>query len=168
MSIFVNMNKIAIIFVLSFFALCAFAQRELVVCDVETYTPISDVSVRTNAGVEITDSVGRFTVTDSCKTMIFTHLNYESRMLDLSEVHDTIFLVSKEMSIREVVVFGTGKDDSITENMKKQMKLDKTEAQLLAIDPSSGGNLLGIIKYILPKSKKSKRKNKAKEILENY
>ena len=51
--------------------------------------------------------------------------------------------------------------------------LSKTDAQLLANDPANGGNLLGLVgkaigKLVNKKSSKAKRKEKAREILENY
>ncbi|MBO4658361.1 MAG: hypothetical protein J5637_01930 [Prevotella sp.] len=168
---FVSMNRFSLTLVFAFLSLWATAQRRLVVCDVESLEPISQVSVRSSAGVDITDSLGYFSVPDSCKSLVFTHVNYESRLLNLSEVRDTVFLVSKYMSIREVVVFGKGKNDEIRENMNKMLVLNKTDAQLLGANPS-GGNLLGIIGQflgkILPKSKSAKRKQKAREIIENY
>ena len=86
-------------------------------------------------------------------------------------MRDTVFLVSKYMSIREVVVFGKGKNDEVAERMNKMLVLDKTDAQLLGANPS-GGNLLGLIGHaigkLLPKSKSAKRKQKAREIIENY
>lgn len=165
------MNRLLVILVLVFLSLSALAQRRLVVCDVESLQPISQVSVRSSAGVDITDSLGYFSVPDTCKSLVFTHVNYESRLLNLSEVRDTVFLVSKYMSIREVVVFGKGKNDEVAERMNKMLVLDKTDAQLLGANPS-GGNLLGLIGHaigkLLPKSKSAKRKQKAREIIENY
>ena len=171
MSTFAPMNRLLVILALVFLSLPALAQRRLVVCDVESLQPISQVSVRSNAGVDITDSLGYFSVPDTCKSLVFTHVNYESRLLNLSEVRDTVFLVSKYMSIREVVVFGKGKNDEVAERMNKMLVLDKTDAQLLGANPS-GGNLLGLIGHaigkLLPKSKSAKRKQKAREIIENY
>jgi mannose/fructose/N-acetylgalactosamine-specific phosphotransferase system component IIB len=165
------MNRLLVILALVFLSLPALAQRRLVVCDVESLQPISQVSVRSSAGVDITDSLGYFSVPDTCKSLVFTHVNYESRLLNLSEVRDTVFLVSKYMSIREVVVFGKGKNDEVAERMNKMLVLDKTDAQLLGANPS-GGNLLGLIGHaigkLLPKSKSAKRKQKAREIIENY
>jgi hypothetical protein len=165
------MNRLLVILALVFLSLLALAQRRLVVCDVESLQPISQVSVRSSAGVDITDSLGYFSVPDTCKSLVFTHVNYESRLLNLSEVRDTVFLVSKYMSIREVVVFGKGKNDEVAERMNKMLVLDKTDAQLLGANPS-GGNLLGLIGHaigkLLPKSKSAKRKQKAREIIENY
>ena len=171
MSTFAPMNRLLVILALVFLSLPALAQRRLVVCDVESLQPISQVSVRSSAGVDITDSLGYFSVPDTCKSLVFTHVNYESRLLNLSEVRDTVFLVSKYMSIREVVVFGKGKNDEVAECMNKMLVLDKTDAQLLGANPS-GGNLLGLIGHaigkLLPKSKSAKRKQKAREIIENY
>lgn len=171
MSTFTPMNRLLVILALVFLSLPALAQRRLVVCDVESLQPISQVSVRSSAGVDITDSLGYFSVPDTCKSLVFTHVNYESRLLNLSEVRDTVFLVSKYMSIREVVVFGKGKNDEVAERMNKMLVLDKTDAQLLGANPS-GGNLLGLIGHaigkLLPKSKSAKRKQKAREIIENY
>ena len=165
------MNRLLVILALVFLSLPALAQRRLVVCDVESLQPISQVRVRSSAGVDITDSLGYFSVPDTCKSLVFTHVNYESRLLNLSEVRDTVFLVSKYMSIREVVVFGKGKNDEVAERMNKMLVLDKTDAQLLGANPS-GGNLLGLIGHaigkLLPKSKSAKRKQKAREIIENY
>ena len=170
MSTFAPMNRLLVILALVFLSLPALAQRRLVVCDVESLQPISQVSVRSSAGVDITDSLGYFSVPDTCKSLVFTHVNYESRLLNLSEVRDTVFLVSKYMSIREVVVFGKGKNDEVAERMNKMLVLDKTEAQLLGSDPSQGGNLFGLIGKLLPKhkSRAEKRKQKAREIIENY
>ena len=171
MSTFAPMNRLLVILALVFLSLPALAQRRLVVCDVESLQPISQVSVRSSAGVDITDSLGYFSVPDTCKSLVFTHVNYESRLLNISEVRDTVFLVSKYMSIREVVVFGKGKNDEVAERMNKMLVLDKTDAQLLGANPS-GGNLLGLIGHaigkLLPKSKSAKRKQKAREIIENY
>lgn len=145
----------------------------MVVCDVETSQPISSVSVQSSAGVEVTDTMGYFSVPDSCKSLILSHLNYESRLLNVNEVGDTVFLVSKDLGIRELVVFGKKSDDGLADRIKKMVALSKTDAQLLANDPANGGNLLAVIgkaigKLISKKSKKARSKEKAREIIENY
>ena len=165
------MNRIALLIYLMLLSVSVAAQRRLVVCDVETLEPISNVSVQSSVGVDTTDSY--FSVPDTCKSILLSHVNYESRLLHLNEVHDTVFLVSKYLGIREVVVFGKGKDNGLAERINKMVVLNKTDAQLLAIDPSSGGNLLALIgkaigKLFFKKNSKAKRKAKAREILENY
>lgn len=167
------MNRIVLLIFLVLLSASVAAQRRLVVCDVETFESISSVSVQSSAGVFVSDSLGYFSVPDTCKSLLLSHLNYESRMLNVGEVRDTVFLVSKDLGMREVVVFGKGKDDGLADRINKMVALNKTDAQLLAIDPANGGNLFSLIgkaigKLISRKSSKAKRKEKAREILENY
>ncbi len=153
-------------------AIQAQAQRKLVVVDIETLIPIVGANVVSKDGTLTTDSLGYFSVSDSCKSLSFSHVNYESRLVNLKELNDTVFLISKLLNIKEVVVFGHGPHDVLPESLKRQMRINKREAQLAAIDPSSGGNLLSLVGYIVPKkwrtSKKEKRRKRLKQILENY
>ena len=150
----------------------AFAQRRLVVVDVETLVPVVGANVVTSDGNTTTDSLGYFSVSDSCRTMAFSHVNYEPRMINRQEVRDTVFLISKLLNIREVVVFGHGPHDVLPEALKKQLRMSKTEAELASIDPSSGGNLLALIGKLLPQkwrtSKKERKQMMWKQILDNY
>ena len=68
-SIFALVNRIALLIYLMLLSVSVAAQRRLVVCDVETLDPISSVSVRSSAGVEVTDSLGYFSVPDTCKSI---------------------------------------------------------------------------------------------------
>ena len=148
-----------------------FAQRRLVVVDVETLIPVAGANVISKDGNSTTDSLGYFSVSDSCKTLSFSHVNYESRLVNLTEVRDTVFLISKLLNIKEVVVFGHGKRDELPEALKKQLEMEKENAKLASIDPSSG-NLLSLIGYLIPKkwrrNTKEARRKRMKQILENY
>ena len=84
----------------------AFAQRRLVVVDVETLVPVIGANVVNADGNTTTDSLGYFSVSDSCRSLAFSHVNYEPRMINLTEVRDTVYLISKLLNVREVVVFG--------------------------------------------------------------
>lgn len=152
-------------------AIQGFAQRRLVVVDVETMIPVVGANVISKDGNCTTDSLGYFSVSDSCKTLSFSHVNYESRLVNLNEVRDTVFLISKLLNIKEVVVFGHGQRQELPDALKKQLEVDKKDAQLAAIDPSSG-NLLSLIGYLIPKkwrkNKKEARRKRLKQILENY
>ena len=149
-----------------------FAQRRLVVVDVETLIPVAGANVVTSDGNTTTDSLGYFSVSDSCRTMAFSHVNYEPRMINCQEVRDTVFLISKLLNIREVVVFGHGPHDVVPEALKKQLRMSKVEAQLAAANPGSGGNLLALVGQLLPKkwrtSKKERRLKQWKQILDEY
>ena len=87
------------------------------------------------------------------------------------ELNDTVFLISKLLNIKEVVVFGHGQRNELPEALKRQLEIDKKEAQLAAINPSSG-NLLSLLSYIIPKkwrkSKKEKQRQRLKKILDEY
>ena len=85
-----------------------FSQRRLVVVDVETLIPVVGASVVSREGTSITDSLGYVVVSDSCQSLSFTHVNYESRIINLKEMRDTVFMISKLLNIKEVVVFGKG------------------------------------------------------------
>ena len=150
----------------------AFAQRRLVVVDVETLIPVAGANVVSKDGNTTTDSLGYVCVSDSCRSLAFSHVNYEPRMINLTEVRDTVFLISKLLNIREVVVFGHGPHDVLPEALKKQLRMSKIEAQLAAADPSSGGNLLALVGRLLPKkwrtSKKERRLKQWKQILDDY
>ena len=81
----------------------AFAQRRLVVVDVETLIPVVGANVVSKDGNTTTDSLGYFSVSDSCHSLAFSHVNYEPRMINLTEVRDTVYLISKLLNVREVV-----------------------------------------------------------------
>ena len=151
-------------------ALCAVVsgQRRLVVVDVETSVPIRGVNIVSSAHrVDTTDWQGLVTVPDTCRTLSLTHVNYESRILNLSEVKDTIFLISKLLGLNEVVVFGHGKGEDKLKELKKQLRINKTEAQLIAANPAGGFNILGLLQKFVKRRKESK-KERFLRILEEY
>jgi len=150
----------------------ALAQRRLVVVDVETLIPVSGANVVSADGNTTTDSLGYFSVSDSCRTLAFSHVNYEPRIINIKEERDTVFLISKLLNIREVVVLGHGPHDVLPEALKKQLKISKTEAELASIDPSSGGNLLALVGRLIPKkwlrNRKKERLKRLRQTLEDY
>lgn len=147
------------------------AQRRLVAIDVETLIPVAGANVVTKYGNTTTDSLGHFTVSDSCKSVALSHVNYESRMIKLNEVRDTVYMISKLLNLKEVIVFGHGKRDELPDALKKQLEVNKDDAKLAAIDPSTG-NLLSLVGYVIPKkwrkNSKKARRQRLKEILDNY
>lgn len=162
---------------LSLFALTVSAQpdrntRQIVVVDFETLVPIAGVNVTSREGIQVTDSLGCFAVGDSCRTLVFSHVNYESRVVNTDEVNDTVLMVSKQLNVKEVVVFGKAKNKEDLSALQNSLRLDKTEAQLLAANPASGGNLLQLLSYVIPKKwrKESKKshKERLKRMLEEY
>jgi hypothetical protein len=149
----------------------AFAQRRLVVVDVETLVPVIGANVVSADGNTTTDSLGYFSVSDSCRSLAFSHVNYEPRMINLTEVRDTVYLISKLLNVREGVVFGHGPHDVLPEALKKQLKINKTEAELAAANPG-GANLLPLLARLIPKkwrkNKKEERMKRLRQILDEY
>lgn len=153
------------------FSLSAAAQKKMQVVDIETLIPIGGVNVTSKDGTFTTDSLGWFAVPDSARSLAFSHVNYESRIVNLEEVNDTVFLISKLLNIKEVVVFGHAQYRDDMKALKKQLRIEKSEAQLLAANPAAS-NLLTLIGYIIPKkwrqSKKAARRERLKKVLEEY
>lgn len=153
-----------------------FAQRRLVVVDVETLIPVVGANVVSREGTGITDSLGYIQVSDSCESLSFSHVNYESRIINLKELRDTVFMISKLLNIKEVVVFGHGPQDEISSDLKKKLRLDAIDAQLIAANPNSGINVLAILKMLIPKkwlaylhrNSKEERRKRLQKILDEY
>ena len=162
------MKRLFSVFFLAALSAAVSGQRRLVVVDVETSVPIRGVNIVSSAHrVDTTDWQGFVTVPDTCHTLSLTHVNYESRILNLNEVKDTIFLISKLMGLNEVVVFGHGKGEDKLKELKKQLLINKTEMQLAAADPSVGVNVLGLIQKLFKRRKESK-KERFRRLLEEY
>ena len=154
------------------YSLLLSAQRQLRVVDVETLMPVAGANVVSKHSSDQTDSMGCITVSDSCRTLVFSHVNYESRMLNLEEVKDTVFLISKLLNLKEVVVFGQKKRDDKLKDLKNQLGLSPLDAQLIGASTNSGMNLFGLIGKLIPnkwrKSKKESRRERLKRIIEEY
>ena len=155
-----------------FCGLSASAQRRLAVVDVETRVPVDGANVVGSSFTAQTDTLGFITVPDSCRSLLFSHVNYESRLINLKEVRDTVFLISKLLNVKEVVVFGQAPYEDKYKDLQKAMVPSKTDLQLAAAQPDDGINLLGLISYIIPKkwqqSPKTRRKERLKRVLDDY
>ena len=168
------MKKCLLLFLLFGVVSLAMAQRRLVVVDLETLAPVVGANVVSRDSTQTTDSIGHVFVSDSCMTITFSHVNYESRIINLDEVRDTVFMISKLLNLKEVVVFGHGKNRDYSD-LQKSLKRDKIEAQLAAADPSVGFriDLAKVVNAVIPKRwrpgyRKEQRKKRLKEILDNY
>ena len=150
----------------------AVAQRRLVVVDVETLIPVAGANVVSREGTVTTDSLGHVSVSDSCKSLSLSHVNYESRLINLNELRDTVFMISKLLNLKEVVVFGHGKKRDYSE-LQRRLGLDRVEAQLAAAG-SPGMDLVALFNTLfVPKKwrasyRKKQRMKRLKEILDSY
>ena len=148
------------------------AQRCLVVADVETLLPVAGVNVQGRGLKGLTDSLGHILVSDSARTLVFSHTSYESRIINLTEVRDTVYLISKLLALKEVYVFGQGKGEDELKELKKRLRIEKSEAQLANINPDLSVNPLGLLAKLIPKSwrrnKAAERRKRFQKMIEEY
>ena len=167
------MKKVLIVMLLLFGStMLAVAQRRLVVVDVETLIPVAGANVVSRDGSTTTDSLGLVNVSDSCKSLSFSHVNYESRLINLNEVRDTVYMISKLLNIKEVVVFGHGKKRDYSE-LQRRLGLDRVEAQL-ATGGKQGMDLVALFNSLFVPRKwrasyrKKQRMKRLREVLDSY
>ena len=151
-------------------SLGAASQRQRVVVDGDTGQPIANVSITGRDFAVISDSLGRFTLPDDCKTLVFSHINYVSYLANLNDVGDSVALYTDDQRLGEVVVFGKPNVDDPLSDLNSRLRISPTDAQLLTANPN--GNLFGLISYLIPKkwrtSKKLRRKERLRKTLEDY
>lgn len=173
-----TMTKIRTFFFVAMLSCCmlTLAQRKLTVVDVETLAPIAQANVVSNRQTVQTDSLGRVFVPDSCRSLLFSHVNYESRIINLEEVRDTVFLISKLLNVKEVVVFGKSKNKDDLKDLNSRLRLSKEELEMMNVNPNSGVNVLGLVSMLIPKKWKDRlrkntkagRRERLRQILHDY
>lgn len=177
MLIFAAMKKLWIIFLaMAVNAGGALAQdsitRRLVVVDVETLVPVVGANVVGKEMTLTTDSMGVVDVPESSKSLVFSHVNYESRIINTKEVRDTVYMISKLLNLKEVIVFGKGKKRDYSE-LQKRLGLDRTEAQLISGGKTGMDLITAFNRLFVPKKwRKSWRKQqhmkRLQKILDEY
>lgn len=156
-------QTIALIFLL-LTALSAQAQLEAVVANMETGVPIRDAVIYTNEGVDtLTKWDGTFCLKDTFQRFTVSHPAFIGRIVDAGDFHngDTIKLIPKEGYIGEVTVWGKKR------KIEFDMKTNSVDAQLQR-STLQGFNPLGLLQLIGKKGGSSKKRNKLKEVLDNY
>ena len=164
-----NRWRTILLLLLAAVSLEGFSQRHLVVVDVETLVPVAGANVVSREGTRVTDSLGHVLVSDSCQSLSFTHVNYESRIINVTDLHrDTVYMISKLLNIKEVVVFGKGPLKELPPGLN--LKMNPIDAQLSAANPNSGVQVFEILKMLIPKKwrenlQRKLRKNSKEERL---
>ena len=159
-----NRWRILLLLLLAAVSLNGFAQRRLTVVDVETLNPVVGANVVSREGTNVTDSLGLVVVSDSCQSLSFTHVNYESRIINVTELRrDTVYMISKLLNIKEVVVFGHGPEEKLSFNIKEELKRKSVDAQLAAANPNSGIQVFEILKMLIPKKWRESLRNKLRK-----
>lgn len=146
----------------------------------ETKVPLRDVSVRWDRNKEVStlwdgsftlDSIATDTArTDTCdeRTITLSKPGYLERVMQISQITDTIELLPAFNKISEVVVWGKYKPRTMTFSLNgtSQDKLADAKAPSAGASIGVGDIMLGIENLI--NYKKRKRQKRVKEVLENY
>lgn len=94
-----------IIILATLWAVCAQAQRRIVVIDMDTDLPVSGVSVKVDKERSVTtDHMGRVSVPVVFDSISFRHVRYEPERIALAEVPDTMYMLPVEHMLPEVNV----------------------------------------------------------------
>lgn len=183
MAIFAAMKKSCVIFwAMTMGAASALAQgqeqdaeqlkRQLTVVDVETLVPVAGANVVGKDMTLTTDSMGIVRVPKNSKSLAFSHVSYESRIINMKEVRDTVYMISKLLNLKEVVVFGKGKKRDYSE-LQKRLGLDKVEAQLISGGKTGMDLITTFNRLFVPKKwrkswRKKQRMKRLQERLDEY
>lgn len=144
-----------------------------IVIDLLTKKPQQDVKIQLNTGKTVTTPWdGSFCIADSSFTDATVEKNgYQIRNISRRELSDTIYIVSTNMLLDEVVVTGhKRKLNSIF------TPINSTDAALMKAGRNMGFNPLGLIALIVSKlgilpdteAKARRKKEKMKAIIDNY
>ena len=100
------MNVRTLYYILFLLPSVVFAQRQMVVVNVESKVPVRDVRISADSGQEmLTTWDGLFALPDSFQRLDFHHPDFERRYVLRSEIKgDTIFLIPNINALREVVI----------------------------------------------------------------
>lgn len=147
-------------------------KRQLTVVDVETLVPVAGANVVGKDLTLTTDSLGIVRIPRDCKSLAFSHVNYESRIINTKEVRDTVYMISKLLNLKEVVVFGKGKKRDFSD-LQKRLGLDRIEAQLISggkhgMDLITTFNRLFVPKKWRKSWRRKQRMKRLQERLDDY
>lgn len=130
------MQRSLVLFLMLSCVLVSRAQRHIVVVDMDTHIPIEGVSLKVDSCRPVkTDHNGKAEISELFETVSFSHLKYLSEKIKYEEMTDTMFLVSRNMMLPEVVVTGVNPD--LMKAMKKnheRMMLEPTSTSIFTFD----------------------------------
>ena len=158
------MKQTIALIVMLFSALSAEAQLEAVVANMETGVPIRDALIYTTDGVDtLSKWDGTFCLKDSFQRFTVSHPAFIARVVDAGDFHhgDTIKLIPKEGYLGEVTVWGKKK------KLDLNLQTNSVDAQLQQAN-LQGFNLMGLFQLLGKKGRSSRKRNKLKEVLDNY
>lgn len=139
-----------------------------IVIDVETDKPLSNVDVIINGSYNNkikTNYKGEFSVNGHVESLTFSKQGYEYRMLTLSELKDTIFLLPNFNKLNEVVVIGKkpGKHMPVLSLINGKLNEMKNPPKALV-----QGDFLSWLKVFEKGHVSAKKRRERMKAIENY
>lgn len=144
------------------------AQKRISIIDAETHNPVPGVIIADSEGEISKGSAQGLAVIPKRKgKIIFAQPYYEKLEIDYDSIGPVVKMTHLTMMIEEVEVRGVGGGN--VDNDAFKVDIDENEAALDTAGKGNG-NLLGPLSRWLfnRKSKKEKRLEKTKEVLDNY
>lgn len=112
-------------------ALSGYAQKRVVIYDLETKVPIRQVRVRVDrARTFTTPYTGRLILPEKFDTIIVSHPKYLSCSVSFNEVGDSIGLIPRTHTLGEVEIVAEDLSKRLRDNVKQWGVVDRTEGQL--------------------------------------
>ena len=149
---------------------CVEAQQ-FIVADMESRVPLRDVLVYTDNN-QNTKTIwdGTFSLKEGFDRISFSHPLYEKRYVLKSELKgDTIFLLPKRNTLREVVIYGERRFDKRMAEMMKPSPQQVVRDKLPQVSPA-GPDVLALALWIFENTlgkkieKRKHRKNELKKV----
>ena len=111
------MQRVVLLVTIIILAVSSYAQRKIVVVDLETHIPVEGVTVKVDTFPSVTtNSYGVAYVEQHFDSISFRHMKYLSDKITIDEMKDTMYIVPKNLLLPDVVITG------INPELKNAMK----------------------------------------------
>ena len=126
------MNYRVLFSLLCLFSVSAYAQKKVVIYDLETRVPIRQVRVRVDKSrTYTTPYTGQLVLPEKFDTITVSHPKYLTHSMGFKEVGDSIGLIPRTRTLGKVEVVGEDLSKRLRENVEQWGVTDPKERQLL-------------------------------------
>ena len=152
-----------IILALLLLSTTAWAQRGIIVVDLDTYKPVQGVSITDNFNNTVTtDKHGIVMLPAGVDSLTFSHVLYAKEKLSITEVADTMFLLPNDHHLPEVTAWAPNPELS-----RAMMKSIYEDMNLIV--PSGGLITFDLARILDQRARRdAKHLERAQEILEEW
>lgn len=124
-------HRVLLLFLVSMLVSAGWAQRKVVIYDLETHTPLRRVLIWADRQLaDSTDYRGQAVLPARFDTLLVSRPGYIALRIPAKSVGDSIPLLSKMNSISEVVVYGEDRTKAVQAAVDRWTKEERTEYAL--------------------------------------